>query len=252
MVELDPDSRKYTTMALDIGKFQWTRLPMGSIIVQDVFQRKLDAIFLSIPGVTGIADDMIIYGSNDQEHDEHLVNFLEVCRKNTLTLNPDKMQFRLSQVSFFGHQWSARGLSPDPKKIETVKRMELPQDLETMRSFLGLINYLNQFSPHLAELSDLLRQICRKSKEFQVTETVHVAFSRTKEEISKNVTLPYFNPNNSTSLQTDASKKSLGAVLLQNSKPKKKRVLHNDLGHGKVPLLSIWKGVYIGNRSKNL
>ena len=30
MVELDPESRKYTTMALDIGRFQWTRLPMGS------------------------------------------------------------------------------------------------------------------------------------------------------------------------------------------------------------------------------
>ena len=128
MVELDPESRKYTMMALNIGRFQWTRLPMGSIVAQDVFQRKLDAIFLSIPGVTGIADDIIIYGRNDQEHDENLVNFLEVCRKNTLTLNPCKMQFRLPQVSFFGHQWSARGLSPDPKKIAAVKRMELPQD----------------------------------------------------------------------------------------------------------------------------
>ena len=40
MVELHPDSRKLTTMALDIGRFQWTRLPMGSIAAQDVFQRK--------------------------------------------------------------------------------------------------------------------------------------------------------------------------------------------------------------------
>ena len=185
MVELDLESRKYTTMALDIGRFQWMRLPMGSIVVQDVFQRKLDAIFLSIPGVTGIADDMIIYGRNDQEHDEHLVNFLEVCRKNTLTLNPDKMQFILPQVSFFGHQWSARGLSPDSKKIAAVKWMELPQGMETMRSFLGLVNYLNRFSPHLAELSESLRQICRQNMEFELTGPVCVAFSRTKEEISK-------------------------------------------------------------------
>ena len=68
---------------------------MGSIVAQDIFQRKLDAIFLCIPGVTGIADDMIIYGRSDLEHDQHLVNFLEVSRKNTLTLNPNKMQFRL-------------------------------------------------------------------------------------------------------------------------------------------------------------
>ena len=78
-VELDPESRKYTMMALDIGRFQWTQLPMGSIVAQDIFERKLDAIFLSIPGVTGIADDMIIYGRSDLEHDKHLINFLEVC-----------------------------------------------------------------------------------------------------------------------------------------------------------------------------
>ena len=38
MVELHPDSRKLMTMALDIGRFQWRRLPMGSIVAQDVFQ----------------------------------------------------------------------------------------------------------------------------------------------------------------------------------------------------------------------
>ena len=104
MVELDPELRKYTTMALDIGRFQWTRLPMGSIVAQDMFQRKFNAIFLDIPGVTGIADDMVIYGKTDLEHDKHLINFLNICRKNTLTLNPDQMQFRLPQVSFFEHQ----------------------------------------------------------------------------------------------------------------------------------------------------
>ena len=192
---------------------------MGSIVAQDIFQRKLDAIFLNIPGVPGIADDVIIYGRTDLEHDKHLLNFLEVCRKNTLTLNPDKMQFRLPQVSFFGHQWSAKGLSPDPKKIAAVKRMNLPRDVERMRSFLGLVNYLNRFSPHLAELSEPLREIYRQDMEFELNESVHVAFSRTKEEISKNVTLPYFNPRSATTLQTDASKKGLGAVILQDSRP---------------------------------
>ena len=52
MVKLHPESRKLMTMALDIGRFQWTRLPMGSIIVQDMFQRKHDVIFLNMPGVT--------------------------------------------------------------------------------------------------------------------------------------------------------------------------------------------------------
>ena len=185
MVELDPELRKYTMMALDIGRFQWTRLPMGSIVAQDIFQRKLDGIFLDVPGVTGIADDMVIYGRSDLEDDRHLINFLDICRKNTLTLNPDKMQFRLPQVSFFGHQWSAKGVSPDPKKIAVVKRMDLPRDVDTMRSFLGLVNYLNRFSLCLAEISAPLREICRQDVEFEQLNLYVLLFPGQKRKFPK-------------------------------------------------------------------
>ena len=63
--------------------------------------------------------------------------------------------------------------------------MEIPQDVETMRSFLGLINYPNHFSPRLAELSDPLREICRQKVEFQLTRACEIAFQCCKEEISK-------------------------------------------------------------------
>ena len=78
--------------------------------------------------------------------------------------------------------------------------MELPQDVEAMRSSLGLVNYLNRFSPHLAELSNPLRELCRQKMEFKLTPAYKVVFQHTKEEISKNITLPYFNPNTSTIL----------------------------------------------------
>ena len=97
--------------------------------------------------------------------------------------------------------------------------MELPQDVETMKSFLGLINYLNQFRPCLAELSNPLREICRQKMEFKLNKACEVAFQCCKEEISKNITLPYYNLKASMILQTDVSKKGLGDVLLQNSTP---------------------------------
>ena len=86
-----------------------------------------------------------------------------------------------------------------------------------MRSFLGLINYLNHFSPRLTELTDPLREICRQKVKFQLTRACEIAFQCCKEEMSKNITLPYYNPKCPTILQTNASKRGLGAVLLQNS-----------------------------------
>ena len=132
---------------------------MGIVVAQDIFQSKLDAIFIGIEGVTGIADDMIIEGKDEMEHDR---NFLEKCMENNLTLISEKIQFKQSQVSFYGHIWSEHSISPDPKKIQAMKHMEFPPDKETMRSFLGMINYLNRYSAlstHLtAPLSTLTHQ----------------------------------------------------------------------------------------------
>ena len=163
MVVLHPDSRRLTCMALPFGRFQWTHLPMGTAVAQDIFQSKLDAIFIGIEGVTGIVHDMIIAGKDKMEHDRNFLAFMEKCMENNLTLNAEKIQFKQKQVSFYGHVWSDQGISPDPKKIQALKHMEFPPDKETMRSFLGMINYLNRYSAlsaHLAApLSSLTHQV---------------------------------------------------------------------------------------------
>ena len=93
-------------------------------------------------GVTGIADDMVIAGRDEMEHDRNFLAFMEKCISNNLTLNLEKIQFKQSQVSFYGHCWSKHGIAPDPKKIQALTHMDFPPDKETMRSFLGMINYL--------------------------------------------------------------------------------------------------------------
>ena len=85
MVVLHPDSRKLTCTALPFGRFQWTRLPMGTVVSQDIFQSKLDAIIIGMKGVTGIAEDMVIAGRDKMEHDR---NFLGMIN---LTLNSEKI-----------------------------------------------------------------------------------------------------------------------------------------------------------------
>ena len=130
------------------------------------------------------------------------------------------MQFRLPQVSFFGHQWSAKGLSPDPKKIAAVKRMDLPQDVDTMRSFLGLMNYLNRFILCLVEISAPLREICRQDVEFELTESVcMLLFPGQKKKFPKMSLFHILILRVKPHCKLDASKKGLGAVILQNSKP---------------------------------
>ena len=101
---------------------------MGTVVAQDIFQSKLYAIFIGMEGVTGIADDMIIAEKDEMKLDR---NFLALgkCMENNLTLNSEK--------------------------IQALKHMEFPSDKETMRSFLGMINYLNRYSALLHILQHL-------------------------------------------------------------------------------------------------
>ena len=71
---------------------------MGTVVAQDIFQSKLDSIFIGIEGVTGIADDMVIAGRDEMEHDRNFLAFMEKCMSNNLTLNLEKIQFKQSQV----------------------------------------------------------------------------------------------------------------------------------------------------------
>ena len=132
-------------MVLPFGRFQWTRLPMGTVVIQDILQSKMDSIFIGMEGVTGIADDMVIAGRDKMEHDRNFLAFMEKYMSNNLTLNSEKIQFKQSHVSFYGHCWSKQGISLDLKKIKALNHMEFPLDKETM-----MINYLNRYSAHLA------------------------------------------------------------------------------------------------------
>ena len=161
---------------------------MGTVVAQDIFQSKLDSIFIGMEGVTEIADDMVIAGRDEMEHDRNFLAFMEKCMSNNLTLNSEKIQFKQSQVSFSGHCWSKHGISPDPKKIQALNNMEFPSDKETLTSFLGMINY----SAHLAaSLSALTHQ----AADYRPGKVHFENFNRLKLEISNMKALPYFDVN---------------------------------------------------------
>ena len=66
---------------------------MGTVVAQDIFHSKLDSIFIGMEGVTGIADDMVIAGSDEMEHDRNFLAFMEKCMSNNLTqLRKDAVQ----------------------------------------------------------------------------------------------------------------------------------------------------------------
>ena len=96
--------------------------------------------------------------------------------------------------------------------------MEFPLDKETMISFLGIVNYLNRYSALSAHLAAPLSALTHQAMDYKPNKEHYDNFNRLKMEISNMTALPYFDVNAEITLQMDASKKGLGACIIQKGK----------------------------------
>ena len=121
----------------------------------------------------------------------------------------------MSQVQFLGHVIDQTGIRADPAKTAAIQNIEPPKTIPELRRFLGMVNQLDKFSPNLANITQPLRELLKKTCMWQWTEVQHKAFNEIKKELSQPTVLCIYDPNAETKISGDASSHGLGAVLLQ-------------------------------------
>ena len=215
--ELDYESSLLCTFNTPFGRYRFKRLPFGLVISQDVFQQKLDSIFNSIPNVSGIADDLIVAGATEEEHDAAFTKLMETARKNNVGFNSSKLQFKQKKVNFYGYTITENGLVPAEDKLQAIKNIQTPQNAKELQTLLGMVNYLNRFSVKLAEITAPLRELLKKNIHFKWEAHHQAALDRIKEELCTSQVISYYDPdpNTETILQCDASTLGLGAWIRQ-------------------------------------
>ena len=218
-VKLDYESSLLTTFNTPFGRYRFKRMPFGIKSAQEVFQKKFDEVCENLEGCFKIVDDVIISRKSKQEHDQNLMAFLQHCREKNIRINHEKCVFFTTQVSCFGHIFMSEGLKPDPTKLAAITQMEPPNNKAELATILGMVNYLSRFTPNLAAITAPVRDLMKKDSEFVWDAQQDCAFKQMKEVITSVDTLAYFDPSKEVTLQVDASKKGLGAVMFQDGKP---------------------------------
>jgi len=61
---------------------------------------------------------------------------------------------------------SAKGVHIDPDKIKAVSLLAEPQNVEQVRSFLGLVGYYRKFIPKFASYAAPLLSLTKKAQNF--------------------------------------------------------------------------------------
>ena len=131
------------------------------------------------------------------------IECMGTCQQKGLVFNKDKVQFKCKEVSFFGHTWTSQGIKPDNKKVSAILDIKPSEDVKSLQSFLGLVNYLTRYSGRLATLSAPLRDLTKKDTAYSWGPEHGRAFTEVKKAVSSLDVLRYFDPHAETVIEKD-------------------------------------------------
>ena len=158
-IELDDESSKLCTFNTPFGRYRYLRLPFGIKCASELYQSIMSEMIEDIEGAEVIMDDILVWGTTIEEHDQRLKIVLDKARKYNLKLSPNKTEFRKKQIRYVGHVLSSEGLKPDYEKVKAVEQMKAPQSKKELQHFLGFVQYLAKFLPNMSKVSAPLREL---------------------------------------------------------------------------------------------
>jgi hypothetical protein len=199
------------------GHFDFLVMSFGLTNAPSVFMDLMNRVFHEYLDsfVVVFIDDILVYSANHAEHEEHLKIVLEKLGEKKLFAKFKKCEFWLEEVAFLGHVVSKDGLAVDLAKVQAVVEWERPTSVRKIRSVLGLAGYYRRFIEGFSSLSGPLTALTRKNVPFVWSDKCEASFQELKRRL---VTAPVLTlPMESVGyvVYTDASKKGLRCVLMQ-------------------------------------
>lgn len=217
-IPLDESSSNLCTFGTPYGRFKFKRLPYGITCAPEIFNERFKTIF-NFNNVGVYIDDLLIWGSDQKQHDETLCKVLDSARQHGVKFNLSKCQFSVKQIKFMGHIISESGISIDPDRLKAISEIPTPTCKKDVQRLIGVINYVSKYIPNFSIETQALRDLLKKDVLFKWEESQQRAFETIKESLTKRPVLQFFDPRKEIVISVDSSNSGIGTCLLQDNKP---------------------------------
>lgn len=217
-IPLSQESKEKTAFSTPRGLFQYKVMPFGLHGAPASFQRLMDKILRPhVEYASAYIDDIVIFSETWEEHLARVQAVVQTLREASLTANPDKCFFGLSEAKYLGYIVGGGMVKPQVSKVEAIKEWPVPQNKKQVRAFLGLAGYYRRFVQDFSSITAPLTDLIKKSAPNKVKWTVETekSFNRVKELLCSGPVLKVPDFRKPFIVQTDASEVGVGAVLSQ-------------------------------------
>ena len=157
----------------------------------------------------------------EEEHQERMCVVFDQFREHGLKLKPSKCEVFKTEINYLAHHVSKRGVLPSKKNLEAIAQCPPPDTYTKVKSFVGLVGHYRHFIKGFANITAPLYNLTsgenkdKKSEHLDLPQEAGEAFDRLKAACLQAPILAFPDFDKPFLLETDASGKGLGAVLLQ-------------------------------------
>ena len=113
------------------GKFRFTRTPQCASFTGHAYNRGHAAITAEFPRKETVVDDTCHFDNIDklELHWWRTIDYLILCVKNGIILNPEKFKFACLTVDFAGFSITESSIEPLPKYLDSIRDFPTPNSL---------------------------------------------------------------------------------------------------------------------------
>ena len=149
-----------------------------------------------------------------------------------LFLKPKKCTVAAPSIELLGHVINRDGVNTAPSKIEAMAEYPSPKDRAEVRAVMGTFSYYRSFIKNFSKVAAPINSTLRQDINFKWTPEAEEAFKELKKRMTTAPILARPDLTQPFTLQTDACKTGLGAVLtqLQQVMDENNEPLTNELG----------------------
>ena len=215
-IPIHEDDRHLTTFITPKGRYRYKVAPQGYIASGDGYTRRFDEVITDFPRKTKCVDDALLWSDSMEEAFFHAVDWLDLCGRNGIVLNPSKFVFSKQTVEFAGFLITPTNVKPCPQSLKAIEEFPSPKNITDIRSWFGLINQVS-YAFASAERMLPFRNLLKPGKLFEWSDQLEKLFNESKaiitDEIRDGVVI--FDKSKPTCLATDWCKEGIGFWLLQ-------------------------------------
>ncbi len=200
----------------------------------DIFQAQTMDLMASLKFLRADMDDLLIITRGIlNEHLQKMETVLTRLHDAGLQVNAAKSSFCAHEINYLGYILTREGIKPQPKKVQTILMLNLPNNVKELRHIIEMVQYYRDLwarrSEMLAPLTDLVWEsaekqkppewIWTKKKIWRWDPAHQQAFDNVKAAIAKETVLAYPDFLKPFEIYTDVSSTQLGAVITQYNRP---------------------------------